>query len=147
MAHSDLYHEDFYGWSAEQAALLRAGRFDLLDTEHLATEIEGMSRLEQRELLDNLSALLASLLRWQRDATQRTSARRVAIANARDAVNTQLLDNPSLATHLPEAMKRAWRRTRRQAAADMGRAESSFPPETPWTESQILDEKYLPNWG
>lgn len=33
------YDDDFLGWSREQAEYLKAGRFDLLDLEHLADEV------------------------------------------------------------------------------------------------------------
>ena len=31
-----LHTADFFGWTAQQAALLRAGRIDEIDREHLA---------------------------------------------------------------------------------------------------------------
>ena len=36
-----LYASDFYVWAEEQAALLRARRFDALDLDHLIEEAEG----------------------------------------------------------------------------------------------------------
>ncbi|MGH6917951.1 MAG: DUF29 family protein, partial [Geminicoccaceae bacterium] len=35
----DLYEQDIYAWSEEQADLLRARRFEDLDLEHLIEEI------------------------------------------------------------------------------------------------------------
>lgn len=35
-----LYDRDFYAWANEQAALLRAGKLDAADIEHIAEEIE-----------------------------------------------------------------------------------------------------------
>lgn len=58
-------HEtDFYTWTQEQAALLRAGRLAELDTTNLIEEIEDMGRGERRELEYRLSLLLAHLLKW-----------------------------------------------------------------------------------
>ncbi len=38
----DLYDEDFYVWARRQAELLRAGRYDELDLEHLIEEVEDL---------------------------------------------------------------------------------------------------------
>lgn len=40
------YEQDFYGWTQEQAALLRAGRLNDLDIENLIEEVETMGRSE-----------------------------------------------------------------------------------------------------
>lgn len=37
------YDSDFYDWAYTQAALLRSGRIDQADIEHVAEEIEGMA--------------------------------------------------------------------------------------------------------
>jgi len=38
-----LYDSDFYSWTQRTAALLRAHRFDEIDVEHAAEEIEDMA--------------------------------------------------------------------------------------------------------
>lgn len=37
------YDADFYDWAYTQAALLRSGRIEQADIEHIAEEIEGMA--------------------------------------------------------------------------------------------------------
>jgi hypothetical protein len=49
------YDEDVYAWAFEQARFLREGRFDLLDIEHLADEIENVAKEEVRELIKRMS--------------------------------------------------------------------------------------------
>ncbi len=44
------YERDFYGWTQEQAALLRAGQLNDLDIANLIEEVESMGRSEKREL-------------------------------------------------------------------------------------------------
>ncbi|MEY3881055.1 MAG: hypothetical protein RIQ94_1851, partial [Pseudomonadota bacterium] len=34
------YNQDIVAWAQEQAGFIRAGRFDLLDIEHIADEID-----------------------------------------------------------------------------------------------------------
>jgi hypothetical protein len=41
---NNLYGRDFYAWSNEQAALLRAGDFLHADIAHIAEEIETLGR-------------------------------------------------------------------------------------------------------
>ena len=40
----ELRTADFFGWTAQQAELLRAGRLAEIDREHLAEEMEDMGR-------------------------------------------------------------------------------------------------------
>lgn len=58
MPRSQLYDSDFYAWTNEQAALLRAGKLSAVDIENIAEEIESMGRTEKRELVSRLRTLL-----------------------------------------------------------------------------------------
>ena len=60
-----LYAEDFYLWTQQQAALLRTGKWQELDYENLAEEMESVGRSEKRELGNRLEVLLTHLLKWQ----------------------------------------------------------------------------------
>ena len=66
-----LYDTDFYAWTNEQAALLRAGRWSEADVENIAEEIESMGRSERRELVSRLTVLLMHLLKWRFQPTLR----------------------------------------------------------------------------
>src|SRR5262249_3731016 len=52
------YEQDFYAWTQRTAELLRAGRFDEADIEHVAEEIEDMGRRDVRELSSRMQVLL-----------------------------------------------------------------------------------------
>jgi hypothetical protein len=54
---STRYETDVVAWANEQASLLRAGRFELLDRDHIAEEIEDVGKSEQRELASRMSVL------------------------------------------------------------------------------------------
>ena len=71
MSNHPLYDQDFYAWTNEQAALLRAGRLSEADVEHIAEEIENMGKSEKRELVSRLRVLLLHLLKWQYQPTRR----------------------------------------------------------------------------
>jgi hypothetical protein len=58
-----LYSRDFALWLRAQATLLRERKFDLLDVDNLAEEVEGMARKEHRELRNRLKVILTHLLK------------------------------------------------------------------------------------
>ena len=76
------YDKDVLLWSQEQARLLRARRFDELDIEHLADEIEDVGKSEKRELASRMAVLLAHLLKWSRQQENRTNSWRATIGRS-----------------------------------------------------------------
>ncbi len=97
-----LHDTDFYAWSLEQAALLRAGRVAEADLAAIAEEIESMGKTEKRELVSRLTVLMLHLLKWQYQPAGRGNSWRLSIANARDEIFDLLNDNPSLKSVLDE---------------------------------------------
>lgn len=53
------YETDFYAWTNQQAALLKAGKFSELDIANIVEELETLGRAEKRELVNRLAVLLA----------------------------------------------------------------------------------------
>ena len=68
-----LHDNDFYAWSLEQAALLRAGRVGEADLATIAEEIESMGKTEKRELVSRLTVLRLHLLKWERQPAGRSN--------------------------------------------------------------------------
>ena len=60
-----LYDQDFHAWLTHSARLVREGRLDQLDREHLAEELEAMSKSELRALESRFAVLIAHLLKWE----------------------------------------------------------------------------------
>jgi hypothetical protein len=133
---SDLYDRDFYAWSNEQAALLRAGDLSRADIANIAEEIETLGRSEKRELVSRLTVLLQHLLKWRFQPSLRGRSWELSIDNARDAILDHLADNPSLKAKLTEAMAAGYRTARRQAAVETGIDLTTFPVDCPWTFEQ-----------
>jgi hypothetical protein len=96
------YENDIVAWANEQARLLRAGRFDLLDLEHLAEEIEDVGRSEQRELASRMAVLLAHLLKWQNQTERRGNSWQRTIKEQRRGIHYRLDETPSLKAKLNE---------------------------------------------
>src|ERR1700722_15313089 len=142
-----LHDNDFYAWSLEQAALLRAGRVGEADLAAIADEIESMGKTEKRELVSRLTILLLHLLKWERQSAERSSSWRLSVANARDEIVDLLDDNPSLKAIVDDVMTSAYRYARRKAAIETDMSEDAFPPQCPWSFVCAMDEGFWPGGG
>src|SRR5262249_61884232 len=58
-----LYDTDFVAWADETAALVRAGRLNELDLEHVAEEIEGLAGSDRRAVRSQLRRLVVYLIK------------------------------------------------------------------------------------
>lgn len=140
------YEKDIVAWANEQAQLLRAGRFDQLDTQHLAEEIEDVGKSEQRELASRMAVLLAHLLKWRFQPERRSASWEKTIRAQRKEVAYALYESPSLRVKLDEArwMDMVWARGVAQAASETGMAD--FPDACPWAiGDEVLREDWMPD--
>ena len=62
---AELYEQDFFAWSQTTAALIRAGKWEDLDRDALAEEVESLGARDHRELRRRLQRLVTHLLKWQ----------------------------------------------------------------------------------
>lgn len=94
---SNLYETDFYGWTPEQAKLLREGdcahlRYcPLSSIVHLVAAIEALGRQERRELKNRVGALIEHLLQWEYQPEKRSKSWRVTIQMQRREINDKLM--------------------------------------------------------
>ncbi|MFZ2726623.1 MAG: DUF29 domain-containing protein [Methylococcaceae bacterium] len=139
------YQKDFYGWTQQQAFLLKAGRLNELDIVNLLEEIETMGRSEKRELDNRLTVLLVHLLKWQYQPVRRGKSWQLTIEGQRDNCFDVLEDNPSLKPQLNDIMLRAYSKARTLAAKETGLDKSMFPLNNPWTLAQLLDSEFYPD--
>lgn len=140
------YEKDIVAWAAEQAQLLRAGRFDLLDIEHIAEEIEDVGKSEQRELANRMALLLAHLLKWQYQTDYRTASWQRTITEQRKGVKKRLIKSPGLQPMLADDdwKSEIWADAVAQAAQETGLAD--FPESCQWSlEAEVLVEGWMPD--
>ena len=144
---SHTYEADIVGWAQEQARLLRARRFDALDIEHIADEIEDVGKSEQRELESRMALLLTHLLKWQRQPERRGSSWEATIRHQRKRIGSRLERTPSLRACLidPEWWADAWGDACTDAAQQTGIGFDEFPMDCPWTSAEILDPEFWPD--
>lgn len=141
------YHTDFYGWTQEQAAFLKAGKLTELDIENLLEEVETMGRSEKRELDSRLTVLLIHLLKWQYQPVRRGRSWQLTIEGQRINFSETLDENPSLKSQLDTILKKAYAKSIIKAAKQTALEKQSFPNVCPWTLSQILDDNFYPDAG
>lgn len=143
-AGSKLYDTDTAAWAEAQAALLRAGQWDDIDAEHVAEEIEDVSKSERRELRSRMVVLLAHLAKWHVQMTQRSRSWESTIAEQRVQVDSIIDESPSLRSSLGDLVHSAWSRSTMLAAKQTGLARETFPERCPWSLDQVLDIDFLP---
>lgn len=141
------YQTDYYSWTQEQATLLREGRLNELDIEHLIEELEDMGKSRSRALESQLARLLAHLLKWAHQPDQRQWSEhswRASIRNARLEVEEILEENPGLRPSVPDLFRKAYRKGLNWAIAETNLPEATFPQHCPWELSQVLDAEFWP---
>ena len=142
---SALYDTDFYAWSLEQAALLRAGHLGHADIERIAEEIESMGKTEKRELISRLTALLIHLLKWRFQPELRGAGWRLTIEEQRLQIALHLADNPSLKALQTQALANSYRLAVIGARRETGLGAAIFPQTCPWSFDETIDTDFWPD--
>ena len=144
---STRYEDDVVAWAQEQAALLRAGRVERLDLEHIAEEIEDVGKSEQRELASRMAVLLSHLLKWQHQAARRSARWRRTIVEQRKAIEVVLRKTPSLRNALTDKdwITGTWADAITNAVEETGLA--VFPEACPWSMDETLRAGFFPEDG
>ena len=140
----NAYESDLYAWANEQAALLRAGRFAAADMDNIAEEIEALARTEKRELISRLAVVLLHLLKWRFQSEKKTRSWELSIEEHRRQLAIHLRENPSLKSHVSEAMADGYYLALVRAQRQTGLPRKTFPPTCPFTLQQILDDSFWP---
>lgn len=139
-----VYERDFYGWTQQQAQLLRAHDFSQLDIENLIEEVEGMGRSERRQLANRLELLLMHLLKWHYQPALRGRSWELTIQEQRRRIAKLLRENPSLQPRLPDLLPEVYEDAAFSAMRETGLALETFPAACPYGVAQVLDAHWLP---
>ncbi len=136
------YERDFYSWLMEQARLMREGRFDALDRENLAEEIESLGREQFNKLESALRVLLTHMLKWDHQPERRGRSWALSIDAQRTEVENVLSDNPGLKPRISEATARGYRRARIEAAKETGLEKRAFPESCPYSFDELMSREF-----
>jgi hypothetical protein len=136
------YDGDVVAWANQQAWLIRNKKFDLLDLENIAEEIEDVSKSEQRELAHRMAVLLKHLLKWQYEPARQSPSWQLTIKNQREKLKLRLKKTPSLKQCLNDEdwWLDAWGDARFEAEKETQIPFDKFPEMCPWTAEQILEQ-------
>jgi Domain of unknown function DUF29 len=138
------YEQDFYAWTQDQAAALRAQELKTLDWDNLAEEIESLGRRERYAIESHLQTLLTHLLKWRYDpATEPRRGWRITIRNARLDIAKRALGR--LQEYPARYLADAYRHAREDAADDTDLPMATFPEACEWQPEQVLDPNYWPD--
>ncbi len=135
------YDRDAYAWAFEQAAFLRQGRFDRLDIENIAEELETLGRTEFAKLRSSYRIIILHLLRWDHQPERRSRSWVTSILTQRVNAAETLEENPSLKGRVPEALERAYALARIEAAGETGLPQRTFPEACPYDLDAVMNRE------
>jgi hypothetical protein len=141
---SPLYDRDFYAWSQEQAEKLRARAHNEIDWENVAEEIETLGRSDKKEIRSRLEVLIRHLLKWEFQPDKRKSGWRITIVEQRHQLHYLIDESPSLREFPGSQLQSMFSLARLKAQDETGLSLSTFPKQSPYSISQVLDERFLP---
>ncbi|TCZ53155.1 DUF29 domain-containing protein [Roseicella aquatilis] len=151
---------DWYAWTQDQAARLRAWPEHLrpngLDVEEVAEEIESLGKSDRRAIGSFLRLVALHALKLEFHPAQEFQGHwRKEIGTFRDELHRLFEDSPSLFTQREAIFAKSWKDARRELARDLAidapeaarRFAAAVPPEAPPRydlDGQILNEDWYP---
>lgn len=136
------HEDDLYTWAREQVALLRARRFDEIDADRVAEELEDLSRREFSKLYSALRVLLMHMLKWDQQPEHRTPSWIYSIREQRRRLDRLLRESPGLKSRLDEALAAAYPDARDWAADETHLLPDEFPTACPYTWDEIRERPF-----
>ena len=144
-AEVSLYERDYYAWTEEQAALLRAGRTIDLDLANLAEEIEDMGRSQRRTVKSALIIVLVHLLKYRFQPQRRSNSWRVTLREHRRRLRDEFADSPSLRPYVEGILAECYQDACEEVADETDLPAETFPAACPFTLDQVLNRNFLPD--
>jgi hypothetical protein len=141
----DLYEQDAFLWYNENAKLLREKKFELIDIENIAEEIESMGAYERDKLESFLMQLFLHILKWKYQPSRRCASWEISIKKQRRHVKRQINQNPSLKGVITEIVNHAYEDARDEAFEETSLELETFPEKMPFTFEEALQDNWLPS--
>jgi hypothetical protein len=136
------YDSDFYTWSQEQGRLVREGRWNEVDRENVAEEIESLGREQFNKLESAIRIVLIHMLGWDYQPERRSRGWSLSIKGRRIALRNVIADNPGLKPRIAEAVTRAYEQGRVEAANETGLRDTTFPETCPYSFDDITSRVF-----
>jgi hypothetical protein len=132
------YDTDFVAWADETAALVRAGRLNEVDLEHIAEEIEGLSGAQRKAVLSQLHRMMKHLIKQKIQPERDGRSWRVSLRSARNEILDDVRISPSLLRHLRENLDLVYSRALEDALDETGMPDTAAGASCPWTLDELL---------
>jgi Domain of unknown function DUF29 len=147
-----LYKEDFYAWTRDQAAALRRladqrwnGPLDLL---HLAEEVEDLGSEQHNAVMSQLERIMEHLLKLEHSRSSEPRRQwMISVNNARGEIERRL--TTTIRNQLEPALAGLYRRCRRNTELSLldlkePKAARALPPTCPYTLDDLLADEWWP---
>jgi hypothetical protein len=141
---STLYEKDFCAWSQEQSKLLLNKRWDEIDIENIAEEIQDLGNSRRLSLESYLTVLFQHWIKKEYAQEMQGNSRswdasiEISLSKIRRIINK----NPALRREMNEMIQFAYQSGKRAAIGECTLIEvDMIPKECPWTVEEILDTK------
>jgi hypothetical protein len=148
----DLYRNDYYAWSRQQAAELRRLLVERvntpLDLDNLAEEVESLGRSDLRRVKSQLRRIIEHLLKLQYSpASDPRDGWRETILEARQDIDDYL--TPSMRPEIEADLERDYAKARDKTVLALQRhgeveAAADLPVASPYTLPELLDPEWWP---
>jgi len=135
---STLHESDFYGWTQQQARLIRSGQTADLDMSNILEEISRLGKSKTEELESQMTVLLAHLLKWKFQVESHTKLWATSIKDQQKIVATLIRKNPSLKPDVPQLLLQAYQSVLFMAGHESSIAKYNFPEQCPWSIDEAL---------
>jgi hypothetical protein len=139
------YEEDFYGWTIANISLLKQGKFNEADMDHIIEEIESLGRSNRRELVSRLGVLIAHLMKWEYQPDLKNKSWKGTIVRQRIDIKDVLEENPSLNSQIDEILMKAYKYALAILEEETPLDLKSVPQKCPYTVQQCLDDEFYPD--
>lgn len=138
------YEQDFYGWALSNVNLLKQGKYQEADMEHIIEELEEMGISNENQLINRFSILIAHLLKWQFQPDFRGRSWSGTIKEQRNKIQRLLRKNPSLKSKIAEAVEEGFSDSRNVIEKETPIDLKLLPKECPYTFEQIINDEFYP---
>jgi hypothetical protein len=152
---AELHEKDFYGWAMRSAELVRQGRFDEIDRDSLAEELEDMGKSEKRALIGLLGQSFSHIIKHQYLLNRSPSDERKWRVDAQvfwDDAMSVLRENPGLKGTMDRIVEDAWEKARNEVFRSFQEFEhksdldmAGIPGKCPISQESILSGDFLPS--
>ena len=136
------YGDDYAAWLSAQIQLLEGRQFDQLDLHNLVDEVGSLGRSDFNAFVSAIRIVLMHMLKWDIQTDHRTRSWANSIEGHRDRVVQDLEDSPSYKSRIDEAVRKAYRQARYEAADETRLPLATFPKDCPFTFSEIMTREH-----